>query len=76
MAAPKADAQQITSKLGKVGGMTIITHPVTAEKSAQEVPKPAFRAHFSVEGVNHPGKEQDRRIKRGARDGLTVLGPG
>lgn len=26
-----------------------------AEKSAQEVPKPAFRAHFAVEGVNHPG---------------------
>ena len=55
MAAQKADAEQITQKLSKVGGMTIITHPVTAEKSAQEVPKPAFRAHFAVEGVNHPG---------------------
>jgi hypothetical protein len=59
VAAPKLDAEQITSKLGKVGGMTIITHPVTAEKSAQEVPKPAFRAHFSVEGVNHPGEFLD-----------------
>jgi glycine cleavage system transcriptional repressor len=55
VAAPKPDADQITQKLGKVGGMSVITHPVTAERANQVVPKPAWKANFNVEGVNHPG---------------------
>jgi glycine cleavage system transcriptional repressor len=55
VAAPKPDADQITQKLSKVGGMSVITHPVTAERANQIVPKPVWKANFSVEGVNHPG---------------------
>lgn len=51
VAAPKPDAETITKKLSKVGGMSVITHPVTAERANQIVPKPVFKANFSVEGV-------------------------
>ncbi len=55
VAAPKPDADQITQKLTKVGGMSVVTHPVSAERSNQVVPPAVFKADFSVEGVNHPG---------------------
>ncbi|GAB5035487.1 glycine cleavage system regulatory protein [Nannochloropsis oceanica] len=57
-ASTPADSHFILTATGPdraVGGMSVITHPVTAERANQIVPKPVWKAIFSVEGVNHPG---------------------